>query len=240
MNCDCLNSLSRSESNFKFNVVIMESNKNFHNSNLKYPKLKNISLTILIPDEPFNYNKFLNIGIKHTKNELIAFCNNDLLFKPNWLTEINNVIKNHPKAYSFCPLNPLSNWTPPEKFKTPQLGYKVRIEFVGWCYVVKRLIFQKIPLHDENFDFFFQDDDFALTLKKYAIENWLVPKSHVIHLGGETTSITDGYKYNQRAVGDNIRFHKKWGSPRTIALKDRLLKYIFKPLGLEMLSKYIY
>ena len=62
---------------------------------------------------------------------------------------------------------------------------------------------------DETFDFYFQDDDFAMTLRKYSI-NLDGSSSNVIHLGGETSSITDGFKYNEKAHIDRTKFHEKW------------------------------
>ncbi|WP_430810995.1 MULTISPECIES: hypothetical protein [unclassified Carboxylicivirga] len=140
----------------------------------------------------------------------------------------------------FCPKDPKSKWTRSKEFDRVKKGYRIRKEFVGWCYIAKRELFDTISLHDEQFDFYFQDDDFALTLRKYNIPHYLVPNSNVVHLGGETSSITDGFGYNEKANKDRIIFHNKWGSQRMIAWKNRFADYLLCPLNLGFLLKYIY
>lgn len=240
MNCNCLQSLSESETQIEFNVVIMESSIEFKKQNFQYPKFHNIQLTVHVAPQPFNFSRNFNIGIKKTSNNYIALCNNDIIFKPNWCSEILKFAAETPSALSFCPKNPESRWTKAKKFHQPTKGYNVREEFVGWCYILNRKIFKIIPLLDETFDFYFQDDDFAMTLRKYNINHWMVPSSNVIHLGGETSSITDGFKYNEKAHIDRTKFHKKWGAQRTIAWKNRLFRYIMHPLKLGFVSKHIY
>ncbi len=66
MNLNCLDSLFRSETEFNFNVLLFESNKNFNELEMSYstfPKVK-----VIIPDEPFHFNKYLNKGITLTQN----------------------------------------------------------------------------------------------------------------------------------------------------------------------------
>jgi len=70
MNQECLTSLEESESNFDFSVKLIESNKQFSK---EYKT--NLELEIIIPQEDFNYNRFLNIGLDKCSSEFIAFCN---------------------------------------------------------------------------------------------------------------------------------------------------------------------
>lgn len=48
-------------------------------------------------------------------------------------------------------------------------------------------VLDEIGEFDENFDFYFQDDDYAEQLKKYNIKHMSVAISIVTHLGQQTT-----------------------------------------------------
>ena len=102
-----------------------------------------------------------------------------------------------------------------------------------------RFTINKIERFDEKFSFYFQDDDLGLTLRKLNIKHALVTKAEVYHLGGESSSITDGFSYNQRINADSKIFHDKWGSQRNIAMKNRLM-FILRKIGLSELSKVLY
>ena len=64
MNCQCLNSLFESEQWQKeeLEVLLIESNKQ---SAYQY----NERVRVLIPDEKFNFHRFLNIGLDESKGE---------------------------------------------------------------------------------------------------------------------------------------------------------------------------
>lgn len=237
MNVDCLESLFSSETDYSFNVLLIESNQKVLQSNWIYNQFPQVKL--IIPEESFNFNKFLNIGITHSHNEFIAFCNNDLLFKKGWFNSIHKAME-QTNGLSFCPINPCSKNTYKYMAGGYRKGYRVNNEFFGWCYVVKKELFSHIPVHDERFDFYFQDNDFAMTLRKYNISHYLVPQSHVIHLEGKTSEVSDGYSYPTKAKKDREKFQKKWGTPRMIGLKTRIENYLLRPLNLGFLLKYLY
>jgi hypothetical protein len=114
---------------------------------------------------------------------------------------------------------------------------------------------------DEQFDFYYADDDYAMTLKKFNEPHALVSRSVVEHLGGENTGssrdegnmefnaiikkypdlpkylYTDGYQWilkNEKLLDGHLKFHKKWGSIKAISMKDKLYKVLSK-IGLGKL-----
>lgn len=237
MNQRCISSLVDSEDDYEFNIILMESNKAFDQSY----ETHGANLEIIIPQEDFNFNRFLNIGFKQCQSEFIAFCNNDIVFHNGWFSEIHKVSNSNKDILSFCPLDPTSKWTSIEEFKQQEysIGYGIRREFVGWCYILKREVFDIISEFDEQFSFYFQDDDFALTLRKFNIKHALIPHSQVEHTGAESSTKVDGFGYNERANKDRVMFHNKWGSQRMIAMKNRICN-LLRLLKLGGLSRYIY
>jgi GT2 family glycosyltransferase len=233
INVNCIRSLIESESEFSFNIVVIESNSDFTNLGLVYDFTE---VVVVIPNEHFNYNKFLNIGLRHTTNKWIVFSNNDVIFHRGWLTEIFNVKKTNPSIQSFCPFDRTSPYLSFEKFnrKPYHFGYRVPLEFVGWCFVIDRTAFQITGNFDEAFDLYFQDNDFAMTMKKHSILHALVPLSFVQHIGGYTTKLVDASKSSKYA-GDKFKFERKWHSK--FSFKAKLKNIMFKIIRLMTVTK---
>lgn len=220
LNSNCIKSLITSEPNFSFNIKIIESNSYFNAKEFFYnfPHVE-----VIMPNESFNFNRFLNIGLNLSSEDLIIFSNNDVIFHKNWLTEILKVKQKNKQIQSFCPFDQTSPYLSWKKFnqKTCHIGYRVPIEFVGWCFITERSVFDKTGKFDEQFDLYFQDNDFALTLKKNSILHAMVPYSFVEHIGGYTTKNYDASKTIKYAE-DKIKFTKKWKQPYIERFKNKL------------------
>ncbi|MBC7425931.1 MAG: hypothetical protein H7321_05295, partial [Bacteroidia bacterium] len=166
---------------------------------------------------------------------------NDIVFEKGWASAIVSVMNERSDIACFCPYDPGSEYqqslfSPGIKYKT---GYGIKYEFAGWCYLLKRNTMSLISNFDERFSFYFQDDDFCMTLKKFNLKNAVVFDSVVRHLGHQTSTITEGYSYNQRIINDRNVYHAKWGSQRSISLKNKLFK-VLRSVGLGFMGKYLY
>lgn len=249
MNLQCIESLINSEdfkTGYGLEIIVVESNKNYFENGFHFPS----NVKVIVPGESFNFHRFLNIGVNNSSYEYVALCNNDLIFNKNWFTEIVNVAKKNPKIKSFSPIDAGENVDTTKDFQT---GYQIRTYIKGWCFVVKRELFKTIGLFDETFDFYYADDDYSMTLRKHKIPHALVHNSVVQHLGGANTdtiraegnidfkAITskhpdlpkylfkEDYKWvlkNEKYLDGHLKFHKKWGSPRWIGLKNRIQKIL--------------
>ncbi|MGL2994904.1 glycosyltransferase family 2 protein [Flavobacterium sp. TSSA_36] len=247
MTSNCINSLLDSEQNIDMEILVIESNKEYFRSDFKYPDFVNV----IIPDEDFNFHKFLNIGIKASKGDFVALCNNDLIFYKNWFSEILKVQVENPSIKSFSPSGKIDDFA----FSRPfEIGYKVRTHIMGWCIVAKREVFSRIGYLDETFDFYFADNDYAMTLKMYDIRHAMVFNSYVKHLEKKSSNsylnsvseqndflkkyhlpqylLESEYKWvveNERNLSGFLKFHGKWGSPiiyyRKNKIADLLIKY---------------
>lgn len=247
MNSNCISSLFISE-NWdaigNIEVFLIESNKK---SNYVY----DANVLVVVPQQDFNFNKFLNIGIKNSNNQYVALCNNDIIFQDGWFREILKVKCKQPKIVCFSPIDRNYNTMSLDKFPNSQdfyIGWENKSHFSAWCFVLDKKIFSVIGELDEVFNFYSADDDFLMTLRKYALDNALVTKSQVKHLSQQVTKkidkknppqILDTDKYpiseNDLKMGfawlwDDIRFYeafykmkKKWGESRMIGRINRLL-----------------
>ena len=258
MNLNCINSLLESENKdvIKFNIVLIESNKK---ASYKYPKTQ-----IIVPDEQFGYNRFLNIGIKYCRGDYHAFCNNDLIFHKGWMTAVLEFSKQYPDCMSFSPIDcKYPTMKEVAEGKHSNWGYMIKYQIAGWCIVVKKEIFNHINcLFDSKFDFYFADNDYGLTLLKNNVKHSLISNSIVDHLHGQSTSIEDKKNYllelsegsypkylfkeeyewittNYRMLHDYLLFYNKWGSSKSLYWKYKLFKkFVF--LRHKWITKIVY
>ena len=245
MNCQCIGSLVASESwaDDELEILLIESNKQ---ANYVYPD----NVRVLVPDEQFGFHRFFNLGIDNTAGEFIAFCNNDIVFQPNWWTAIKRIKKQHPKFMCFSPLDrsyPMMTEEEMPSTKDYYIGWENKRHFAAWCFVWERNVFDIIGKFDEIFDFYSADDDELMTLRKYAIPNVLVTDSEVKHLSQVVTRKAGVTKYrvtdkkcfplSEKEISrglswlwDDVRFYNayrrmeyKWGSERMLKRIHRLL-----------------
>ena len=257
---NCINSLVNSESFNETNwleIIIVESNKEYR-KRYKYQK----EINIIVPKEDFGFHKFLNIGIKASKGNFIALCNNDLLFQAKWFSEILKIANKFPKIKSFSPID---NRFEENKFSQPfEIGYKVQQQVKGWCLVANRELFSRIKFLDEDFKFYYSDNDYALTLLYYNIKHAVVPNSKVQHLHKIVTKESEkkdifftqvainkkipkylyraSYKWileNNRVLSDHLTYYNKWGKPDSIYRLVRFSKKL-NNLGLNFIVKALF
>ena len=181
MTHNCISSLVESEINHTFNIIVVESNKNFYEEYSPYSNCK-----IVIPKEEFNYNKFCNIGLSLCNNDWVVLCNNDLIFHKNWFSVIEEFSNN--TAYkSFSPWNSFEEWHSKRMRIDQEVfeGYGIGHELCGWCIAVKREIFNTITLN-ERVEFWFSDNVYVDELIKHDIKHVLLRNSIVDHMTSKT------------------------------------------------------
>ncbi len=172
MTQQAIDSLIKSEPNVKLNILIIDSN--IKSQGFNHAKT-------IVYDFPFNYHKCVNLGLNYGYSDVVAICNNDLLFDRLWLTKIVEAMGE--KYLSASPNNK------PSSVEGVVEGYRVAKEVLGWCIVVKREIFKKIGKLDECVNFWYSDNIYAEQLKKAGLKHILVLYSHVVHLGSKTLKL---------------------------------------------------
>ena len=253
MNCRCLDSLRASEEwkDGELEIVLMESNK-------ENPYAYGSDVKVVVPDEAFNFHRFLNIGVDKSDGEFVALCNNDIVFERGWFSAIMKVKMHHPKFMCFSPLDrsyPLMGEDTLPSSRDYYIGWENKKHFAAWCFVWERKVFDIVGRLDETFDFYSADDDELMTLRKFAIPNVVVTGSEVKHLSQVVTKkmgeskwrVTDKEKYPlsekelKRGLGwlwDDVRFYvayrrmeAKWGNERMIRRLNRMFErfpFLFK------------
>lgn len=204
LTCRTINSL-KSSSDWNGNIIVVESEKElgFKQNGFSYP-----NCNVLFPEEEFNYNRFLNLGIKESESEWIMICNNDLFFTKDWFTNIRKTIENNPTIQSFSPKAP--TWHLHNSFNDSDLipGYIVSAHVCGWCILVHRDVISKCNLFDETFKFWYQDNDYAMSLKSKGVIHALDCSSKVYHMVSGSHDILN--KSQEMTHGQQQNYINKW------------------------------
>ena len=206
-----VNSLLQTQGDIEINIIIIESNSE---SDYLFP-----NTTIIKPNLPFNYGKFVNIGYTHCKNDWVIVCNNDLEFESNWFLEVLKVYNQNQTIKSFSFFEPDFHMQYyPDWFKGEEnlfFGYEVPGRLTGWCFLHRKEILDTIGGCDEQFDFFYVDDDYGKMLEYYKIPNCLIKSSIVHHLTSSSHDTIPNLVSNQATINAKNRFNKKWDNLNT-------------------------
>jgi len=130
----------------------------------------------------FNYNRALNLGLQHVKNDIHILANNDLIFQKGW-SKIGDLMKLNDFHSASC----ISGHQ--TQFKRGDLvyeGYQVGYLLTGWCLFVDRYCIEKIGKLDETVSFWFSDDLYACQIKAQGIKHGLFTNCQVDHMASQT------------------------------------------------------
>ena len=201
---DCISSLidSEDQKKIKFNIIVIESQKELNGYQYNYSKT-------IYPHEAFGFHRYMNIGIGLTKSPYVCLCNNDLIFHKNWASEILNYMAEVPDLMSASPLCSIAQPYIGFPFNSGiKIGYRAGFEIAGWCILVKREIFRIIGKLDENFKFTAADYDYGNTLAVLNLKHGLITSSIVDHLN--STTLNTHPKDKQDELNSPDLYYFKW------------------------------
>ena len=175
------------------NVIVVEQNK----------EVKYRNSTTYYKDGEFNYNKFCNFGALKGNSKYIMFANNDLIFKEDWLLELLKV--KHNVVSPKCPKDERQ-----KNIKGNSSGYIVGVNFSGWCFMIKRSLWNRIGMFNEDYSFWFSDNVILEQLKEVGETPILVTNSIVEHLGSTTLKSSDRVTADEYTWGQVEKFNKTY------------------------------
>lgn len=215
-----VNSLMHSEDpeKIRFNVIVIESNHTI--KPYQYPNTET-----LYTHKKFGYHRYMNIGIRRSNHAYICICNNDLFFHTNWCSEILKTMFADDTIQSASPSCSIHHPSIGLNLHTGNYeGYEVRREITGWCLFFKRDILKKIGKLDEKFKFWYADNDYSNTLKKYAIKHILVTSSIVDHFESKTLKTFNQEEQFKMTTRERFYYEYKWEGRSYFSYLNRLLK----------------
>lgn len=140
----------------------------------------------------FNYNRALNIGLKHAKSDIQILANNDIIFHPGW-SQIGDIMKVNGYLSASALSNDFRQRSFPRKYVAYE-GYVIGEHLTGWCIFTDRALWKKINKLDERHRFWFSDNAYADQLKAKNIKHALMCSVTVDHLQSQTLNRLDRRK----------------------------------------------
>lgn len=207
----CIDSYINTADELINKIFVVETNAEF---NLDYNQQK---VEVIKPGKCFNYNEFYNIALSKCKAEFVIGPNNDLTIQPNCIQNLLKQFQTNNKISSISPID--RNWHRHTKMYLPldnklYYGYEVSLHMFGCIFACRRSVFQQIGFLDEKFYFFYQDNDYAMSLERCNLLHGVYTGAQVKHQSGNSNkNAEDRLKYtpkNMNEQGDLLA--SKWSS----------------------------
>lgn len=175
--------------------------------------------------------KAINQGIEASTAEYVCLLNNDTIMMNGWLTEMVKVAEMSPEIGI---INTASNnnglWKPwymswenfSESLRKKYSGRYVEMAVaVGFCYIIKREVINKIGVLTEEFGLGnFEDTEYCMRAFRYGYKTVLAKASYVWHKEHASFNLIDDFE--KMFAENQKKFYKMLGKP------ERLLYIVTK------------
>lgn len=168
--------------------------------------------SLMYIEKPFNYNHFMNLGAKGKDGDVVCFANNDLEFKTGWDVAILEAMEKHnlDSCSAYCQYtHKLQRWS---STGIVRIGWGVRGEFTGWCFFMKRKVWEAIGGLDEDFEFWCADDATVEQLQRGGYKHGLATGAIINHVSGgqHTLNTLTRDEKEQATFCQIVKFNRKY------------------------------
>lgn len=161
----------------------------------------------VIKREKFNYNAFANYGAALGSAEWIMIANNDLAFHDGWLHEL--IAAGHDIV---SPKEPRDSRQKDMTENT--VGDICGRHLSGWCFMIKRTLWEKIGGFDTDVDFWCSDDVVIEQVRAEGVLPMLVPSSLVTHNSSSTLKLQNQKRKEDLTWRNVYTFNEKYGKDK--------------------------
>jgi len=192
---ECVNSIG------SVDIIIVETNFKLKNKDIPLQS----RAKFIFPEESFNYNRFLNIGISYVESDNFIISNNDVIYEPGSVEEINKRLSEYD---SVSPVD-LFNHYQINTLDPCVEGYEIEKHINGFCIGMTKKTYETIGKFDEKFKFWYQDNDYANLLKENNLKHALLRDAKIKHLGHRSHILLGEEQYNM-THGLETTYKEKW------------------------------
>lgn len=153
----------------------------------------------------FNYNRALNMGLKHRKSDIQILANNDLIFRRDW-SVVGHLMRRNGYLSASLPDTRLH-----KSYKRGYLayeGWKIGVHFTGWCLFADKQVWDIIGDLSEVHNFWFSDNVYAEQLQAAGIKHALITCATVDHIESATLKKQDKITINRFVNGEIEKYAK--------------------------------
>jgi hypothetical protein len=207
MTQEAINTCISGANSMPVNIIVLEQN----------PTIIYQHATTVVAPEEFNYNAFANIGAKLGNAPWIMVANNDLIFTDGWLHHL--LAAQHPVVSPKCPKDIRQR-----DIVEPKVGYQLVKNLSGWCFMLKRELWERMGGFDESVTFWCSDDALLEQLRALDAPAMLVPASEVEHIQSVTLKQRDSAVQDDFTWGQLNKFEQEHG-PHRLARNASYLRW---------------
>ena len=248
---------------FSYVFVIVDNNS----SDGSHEMLKGRSDVVYIPaGENLGYGRAINCGVAAVDSRYICAMNTDVILDEGTLSALWNFLEQTPDAGVVAPrianrdgstqgfmfhrscmsiifnsLNKIRSSSLKRSLANATAPMRVQ-GVMGAFFVIRRSCLQDAKLFDEEFFFYFEDNDLAHRLLEAGVHCYVLPRHHLVHLGGSSTSV-EGARVFYRSKKLYLKKHYGESFAGMILALDRVrlrMKFIkYSILGQLMTSQRI-
>jgi len=221
----CIESIRKFTPKGQYEIIVVDNNST--DGTIEYLKSQE-DIRGVYNDYNAGFPKGCNQGIEIAKGESILLLNNDTIVTPNWLNNLDKALYSSEEIGVVGPIsNSCSNGQSinvvyqniDEMIEFADLiniyystdKYELKQYLVGYCYLVKKSVIEKVGLLDERFSpGNFEDNDLSLRilLEGYKL---LLCKNVFIHHFGSTSFRSNMQNYINVYCSNKSKFDEKWG-----------------------------
>lgn len=204
-----------------YEIIVVDNNSTDGTRNwLKMQK----DIKVIYNRDNLGYPKGCNKGICLANGDDILLLNNDTILTPNWLKNLRICLYSNKKIGAVGPvtnkcsngqsinikcnsINGMLKWC--ERYNISNYNkWKEKNKLIGFCFLVKREVVNKIGFLDERFSpGNYEDDDYSIRIRKAGYKLVLCEDTFIYHYGGISFSKCDYLKLLQI---NKDKFREKW------------------------------
>ena len=220
---DAINSVLKQQTGFPFNLIIVDN----HSTDETVQWLREQQdIRLILNNENYGVAKGYKQGINISKGENILLLNNDVIVTPNWLYNLDtalwsksevgavgclsNYVSNRQKIHvNYQDITSMLDFA--KNFNVQDSRkYELRDKLIGFCFLVKREVVEKVGLLDEQFfPGNFEDDDYCMRISK-ANYKCVLCKDTFVHHFGSIYFKENNMDYKKILKENKIEFNEKW------------------------------
>jgi GT2 family glycosyltransferase len=229
----CIESIRHYTKKGRYEIIVVDNAS--VDGSVEWLKLQS-DLRCIYNEENFGFPKGCNQGIAIATGSAILLLNSDTIVTPRWLEQLELALYSSEKIGAVsCVTNSCSNFQKisiPYKNmsemisfandynKTDPKKWEERLKLVGFCFLVKRSVVEKIGGLDELFSpGNYEDDDYSLRIIEAGYTLLVCKDTFIHHFGSLSfTRSLDGIEFVEKQktylkfLKKNLaKFEKKWG-----------------------------
>lgn len=234
---------------FDTSIVVVDNGSTDNSVNWVRSEFSSARLIVL--DKNHGFTGGYNVALKQVSADYYVIVNSDVKVDRDWLNPLVNFLEEVPKAVACQPK--VLSFSEPHKFEyagasggfVDFLGYpfcRGRILSVteedngqydnnhrifwatGACMIIKSKAFWEVGGFDTDFFAHMEEIDLCWRLNRLGYSIWVVPQSHVLHVGGGTLPNNNPFKVYLNHRNNLLMLHKNlFGARLILTLSFRMV-----------------